>query len=71
MDNYAIIGSTSGILSLVGIISYGVYKLFVHSHCKSACCARPLFDLYVNLDEKEGDRSIVLPINAPAIVKPS
>lgn len=68
MDNYAIIGSTSGILSLVGIISYGVYKLLVHSHCKSACCARPLFDLYVNLDEKEGDRNIVLPINAPAVL---
>ncbi len=66
MDSYAIVGSTSGIISLVGVVGYGLYKLLSHSHCKSACCAKPLFDLYVNLDEKEGGDRIILPINGAA-----
>ena len=64
MDTYASVGATSGILSLVGVVGYGLYKLLVHSHCRSACCTKPLFDLYVNLDEREGDRTITLPKNS-------
>lgn len=61
MDPYAAIGSTSGIISLVGMIGYGVYKLLVHSHCKSACCGRSMMDIYVNLDDTD---SVVLPVSS-------
>lgn len=47
---YTDIGATSGIVSLIAVVSYGLYKLFAHSHCTSACCARPLFDVSVNLE---------------------
>lgn len=61
MDMYASVGATSGIISLIGMVGYMVYKLFAHSHCKSACCARPVFDLQVNLEEKDGDQTIIIP----------
>ncbi len=64
MDAYTSIGATSGIVSLVGVVCYGAYKLLVHSHCRSACCARPLFDMYINLDEKDGDQvNVLIPKN--------
>ena len=63
MDPYSAIGSTSGIISLVGIVGYAVYKLFVHSHCKSACCGRNVVDVYVNLDDTE-PQPIVLPVSS-------
>jgi len=61
MDTYASVGATSGIISLVAMIGYMLYKLCAHSHCKSACCARPMFDLQVNLEEKDGDQTIIIP----------
>jgi hypothetical protein len=48
--DYTDIGATSGIISLIAVISYGLYKLLAHSHCTSACCSRPLFDVSVNLE---------------------
>ena len=57
---YANIGATSGIVSLLAVLGYGLYKLLVHAHCKSACCARPMFDVYVNLEE-DTDSLPILP----------
>jgi hypothetical protein len=71
MDPYAAIGSTSGIISLVGIIGYGLYKLLVHAHCRSGCCGREFLDLYVNLDETQGDQSVVIPVPPSGVVRPS
>lgn len=62
MDAYSTIGSTSGIISMVSLIGYGIYKCLVHSHCKSTCCGRNFVDLKINLDEKDGDQTIRLPI---------
>lgn len=64
MDAYTAVGTTSGIISLVGMIGYGVYKLLVHSHCRSACCGKDFVDVAFNLDEKEGDKSVYVPISA-------
>jgi hypothetical protein len=58
MDAYSAVGTTSGIISLVAMVGYGVYKLLVHSHCKSACCGRDFVDLAFNLDEKDGDQTV-------------
>ena len=55
MDSYATIGSTSGILALVSLISVGLYKLCYHSHCKSACCGRQVSDFYTNLGTPEAE----------------
>lgn len=66
MDAYTAVGTTSGIISLIGMIGYGVYKLLVHSHCRSACCGKDFVDVAFNLDEKEGDRSIYIPMTTPA-----
>jgi len=63
MDAYNTIGTTSGIISLIGMIGYGLYKLLVHSHCKSACCGRNVLDVAFNLDETQGDRTIYLDPN--------
>jgi len=68
MDAYTAVGTTSGIISLVGMVGYGVYKLLVHSHCRSACCGRDFVDVAFNLDEKEGDRSVYVPMPNPAVV---
>jgi hypothetical protein len=62
MDAYTAVGTTSGIISLVGMVGYGVYKLLVHSHCRSACCGRDVLDVAFNLDEQEGDRTVYLPM---------
>jgi hypothetical protein len=64
MDAYTAVGTTSGIISLVGMVGYGLYKLLVHSHCRSACCGRDFVDVAFNLDEKEGDRSVYVPMPA-------
>ena len=61
MDAYSAVGTTSGIISLVGMIGYGLYKLLVHSHCRSACCGRNFLDVAFNLDEKDGDTTVYLP----------
>lgn len=61
MDAYTAVGTTSGIISLVGMVGYGLYKLLVHSHCRSACCGKDFVDVAFNLDEKEGDRSVYIP----------
>jgi hypothetical protein len=63
MDAYNTIGTTSGIISLIGMVGYGIYKLLVHSHCKSACCGRNVIDVAFNLDETQGDRTIYLDPN--------
>jgi hypothetical protein len=63
MDAYNTIGTTSGIISLIGMVGYGIYKLLVHSHCKSACCGRNVLDVAFNLDETQGDRTIYLDPN--------
>jgi hypothetical protein len=68
MDAYSVVGTTSGIISLVGMVGFGVYKLFVHSHCRSTCCGRSVLDIAVNLDEKDGDQSVYLQLPNP---KPS
>jgi hypothetical protein len=60
MDAYSVVGTTSGIISLVGMVGYGVYKLLVHSHCQSRCCGRDFVDVAFNLDEKDGDRTVYL-----------
>jgi hypothetical protein len=65
MDAYSAVGTTSGIISLVAMIGYGVYKLLVHSHCKSACCGKDFVDVAFNLDEKDGDTAVYLP--APSV----
>jgi hypothetical protein len=62
MDAYTAVGTTSGIISLVGMVGYGVYKLLVHSHCRSACCGRDVLDVAFNLDEQDGDRTVYLPM---------
>jgi predicted adenine nucleotide alpha hydrolase (AANH) superfamily ATPase len=68
MDAYTAVGTTSGIISLVGMIGYGMYKLLVHSHCRSACCGRDVLDVAFNLDEKDGDRTVYLPMpNKPIL----
>jgi len=63
MDNtYATIGSTSGVVALIGGIGYLLYRFISHSRCRSHCCAKPLLDLYVNLsDEKDGDGKMFVP----------
>jgi hypothetical protein len=74
MDAYTAVGTTSGIISLIGMIGYGVYKLLVHSHCRSACCGKDFVDVAFNLDEKEGDRSVYIPMTPavrPALPMPS
>ena len=63
MDAYNTIGTTSGIISLIGMVGYGIYKLLVHSHCRSACCGRNVLDVAFNLDETQGDRTIYLDPN--------
>jgi len=63
MDAYNTIGTTSGIISLIGMVGYGIYKLLVHSHCKSQCCGRNVLDVAFNLDETQGDRTIYLDPN--------
>jgi hypothetical protein len=65
MDAYTAVGTTSGIISLIGMIGYGVYKLLVHSHCRSACCGKDFVDVAFNLDEKEGDKSVYIPMPTP------
>ena len=60
--DYTSVGATSGIISLVGVIGYGVYKILVHSHCRSACCGRNFLDIAMNLDEKDGDQTVYLPM---------
>ena len=70
MDAYTAVGTTSGIISLVGMIGYGVYKLLVHSHCRSACCGRDILDVAFNLDEQDGDRTVYLPMPS-TVPKPS
>jgi hypothetical protein len=45
------------------MVGYGIYKLLVHSHCKSACCGRNVLDVAFNLDETQGDRTIYLDPN--------
>lgn len=71
MDAYTAVGTTSGIISLVGMVGYGVYKLLVHSHCRSACCGRDVLDVAFNLDEKDGDRTIYLPMPGTAPPPPT
>lgn len=61
MDAYSAVGTTSGIISLVGMVGYGLYKLLVHSHCRSACCGRDFVDVAFNLDEKDGDQTVYIP----------
>jgi len=61
-DMYNNVGSAAGIISILGAAGYGVYRLLVHSHCRSTCCSRPFLDIYVDLDEKNGDRNVVIPI---------
>jgi hypothetical protein len=63
MDAYNTIGTTSGIISLIGMVGYGIYKLLVHSHCRSACCGRSVLDVAFNLDETQGDRTVYLDPN--------
>ena len=65
MDAYSVVGTTSGIISLVGMVGFGLYKLLVHSHCRSACCGRSILDVAFNLDEKDGDIAVYLP--APSV----
>ena len=65
MDAYSAVGTTSGIISLVGMVGYGLYKLLVHSHCKSACCGRDFVDVAFNLDEQDGDQTVYIPPPAP------
>jgi hypothetical protein len=50
MEAYAAVGSTSGIIALLGAIGYGVYRICHHSKCRSSCLTKPLFDIDVNLD---------------------
>jgi len=71
MDNtYAAIGSTSGVVALVGGIGYLLYRFISHSRCRSHCCAKPFLDVYMNLDEKDGDVKLaspkLLPVPPPA-----
>jgi len=63
MDAYNTIGTTSGIISLIAMVGYGIYKLLVHSHCRSACCGRNVLDVAFNLDETQGDRTVYLDPN--------
>jgi hypothetical protein len=63
--DYNSVGATSGIVSLLGVIGYGVYKILVHSHCRSACCGRNILDIAMNLDEKDGDQTVYLPMPKP------
>ena len=71
MDAYNTIGTTSGIISLVAMVGYGIYKLLVHSHCRSNCCGRSVIDVAFNLDETQGDRTIYLdPNNMKQMVAP-
>lgn len=58
---YTDVGSASGIIAVVGACGYGIYRLLVHSHCRSSCCSRPFLDVYVNLDEKDGDGKLFVP----------
>lgn len=71
MDAYTAVGTTSGIISLVAMVGYGIYKLLVHSHCRSACCGKDFVDVAFNLDEKDGDRSVYIPMPTPAPVRPA
>ena len=66
--DYNTVGATSGIVSLLGVIGYG-YKIFVHSHCRSACCGRNILDIAMNLDEKDGDQTVYLPMPRPALTE--
>ena len=66
--DYNSVGATSGIVSLLGVIGYGVYKMFVHSHCRSACCGRNFMDIAMNLDEKDGDQTVYLPMPKPVVL---
>jgi hypothetical protein len=45
------------------MVGYGIYKLLVHSHCRSNCCGRNVLDVAFNLDETQGDRTIYLDPN--------
>jgi hypothetical protein len=56
MEDYAIIGSTSGILALISLIAAGIYKLCYHSRCKSKCLGKEAFDISSNLSKSESPK---------------
>jgi hypothetical protein len=56
MEDYAIIGSTSGILALISLIAAGIYKVCYHSRCKSKCLGKEAFDISSNLSKSESPK---------------
>jgi len=52
MDTLNAVGTTSGIVSLVGIVCFWIYKCISHSNCHSRCCGHSLFDVDTNMEEK-------------------